>query len=121
MLRREYLLFPGSWLEGNDAEVTLQLPLNRTGVFFRGGSIIVGQDVERNSEHSRLLPITFHVFLDQDERAEGDLYMDDGSSIGETLVIISARSSLRYSSLGHKYIRQLFSKFKYTLHMTIYA
>ena len=75
--------------------------------------------MERNSEHSRLLPITFHVFLDQDERAEGDLYMDDGSSIGETLVII--RSSLRYSSLGHKYIRQLFSKFKYTLHMTIYA
>merc|ERR1712130_597259 len=60
---------------------TLQLPLNRTGVFFKGGSIIAGQDVGRNSEQSRLLPITFHVFLDQEEAAEGQLYMDDGSSI----------------------------------------
>ena len=37
----------------------------------------------RNSEQSRLLPITFHAFLDQEETAEGQLYIDDGSSIGE--------------------------------------
>ena len=27
--------------------------------------------------------MTVHVFLDEDENAEGQLYMDDGSSIGE--------------------------------------
>ena len=62
----------------------MNLPLNRTGVFFRGGSIVVGQDVERNTEQSRSLPMTIHVFLDRDEKALGQLYMDDGSSIGKT-------------------------------------
>merc|ERR1711974_517623 len=42
---------PGSWLEGTGAEVTLQLPM------------------------------TVHVFLDEEEKAEGQLYMDDGYSI----------------------------------------
>ena len=83
-MRRRFELFcPGSWLEGTGAEVTLQLPLNKTGVFFRGGSIVFGQDVERNSEQSRLLPMTVNVFLDEEEKADGQLYMDDGSSIGK--------------------------------------
>ena len=50
--------------------------------------VIVGQDVERNTEQSRLLPMTIHVFLDRDEKAFGQLYIDDGSSIGITKQII---------------------------------
>ena len=43
---------------------------------------MVGQ--VRNTEQSRSLPMTIHVFLDRDEKAFGQLYMDDGSSIGKT-------------------------------------
>jgi len=102
---------PGSWLEGTGAQLTLHLPLNRTGVFFRGGSIIIGQDVGRNSEQSRLLPMTVHVFLDQDEKAEGQLYLDDGSSIDpvETEAYSLATMEFHDHTLSYKLSKNVFS------------
>ena len=44
--------------------------------------------------------MTVHVFLDEDENAEGQLYMDDGSSIGEFLILHSAASGSALSING---------------------
>ena len=74
---------PGEWLEGTGAEVTLHLPLNTTGVFLRGGAILPTQRTATNTARARLLPIHLHVFLDDQEEAQGHLYLDDGASIGD--------------------------------------
>ena len=73
----------GNWVEGTGAEVIIHLPLNITGVFLRGGSIIPTQRTATNTAQARLLPMHLHVFLDDQEEAHGQLYLDDGASIGD--------------------------------------
>ena len=92
---RRTCYFPDSlWYEGFDLREApgklvpykkengiVELPLTKTGVFFRGGSIIPTQQPGVNTEKSRENPLDIFVFLNENGTAVGDLYLDDGDSI----------------------------------------
>merc|ERR1719397_848961 len=59
----------------------MNLPLDKVGVYFRGGSIIPTQTPGPNTLHSRNNPFQLYVFLDEETSAEGQLFFDDGDSV----------------------------------------
>ena len=92
---RRICYFPDSiWYEGFDLlegpgklvphvkeNALIELPLEKTGVFFRGGSVIPAQQPGGNTAKSRQNPLDIFVFLNENSSAQGELYVDDGESI----------------------------------------
>lgn len=94
--RETSVYFPGSqpWFDiydfsqvkasgsGSGHRQIISSPLDRgIPAFQRGGSIIPRRNRPRRSSSQMVNdPFTLHVALDSDQRAEGDLYLDDGAS-----------------------------------------
>merc|ERR1719402_752229 len=72
---------PGPSLPHRQATATVPLPLDATGVFFRGGSVIPAQLPATTTVVSRGNPFVLYVFLDDDRSAAGQLFYDDGDSV----------------------------------------
>uniref|UniRef100_A0A8D0L7P9 P-type domain-containing protein n=1 Tax=Sphenodon punctatus TaxID=8508 RepID=A0A8D0L7P9_SPHPU len=62
---------------------TLPAPLEHINLHVRGGYIIPWQDPGINSNVSRLNPVGLTVALDDNGNAHGELFWDDGTSIGK--------------------------------------
>ena len=60
---------------------TVSAPLDFIPLFVRGGSIIPHQQSAMNTQASRKKPMYLIVTLDDQLKAEGDLFWDDGESI----------------------------------------
>ena len=110
----EGVVFPGvggeggtvwyDWYTGKDVsagvrrggEVTVPAPLGHIPVFLRGGSVVPVQEPGMTTRECRASPWGLVVALDGEQRAEGELYLDDGESLepGEvTWVHVSVSSS----------------------------
>jgi len=69
-------------LDVNPGEnITLPAPLGHINVHVRGGSILPLQQPGNTTTTSRLNPWSILVALDQNGKAEGSLYLDDGYSL----------------------------------------
>lgn len=62
---------------------TLDAPLDTIPLFVRGGCILPAQEVGVTTESSRKKLFNLIVALDERENAKGELYWDDGDSLGE--------------------------------------
>ena len=61
---------------------TLALPLEDIGVHVRGGTVVPAQTPGLNTSATRLLPFELIVALDAAGAAAGELFLDDGESLG---------------------------------------
>jgi alpha-glucosidase len=61
--------------------VTLAAPLEHINVHVRGGSILPLQEPGYTTTETRANPWGILVALDSDQKAKGDLYLDDGESL----------------------------------------
>lgn len=59
--------------------------LDEIGVFYRGGRVYPAQEASLNTQTSRVKPFQFIVALDESQGATGDIYWDDGESIGKII------------------------------------
>ncbi|CAF0745626.1 unnamed protein product [Didymodactylos carnosus] len=59
-----------------------QAPLDTIPIFLRGGYIIPTQEFANNTVYSRQKPFGLIIVLNSEGNAEGDLFYDDGDSIG---------------------------------------
>ena len=75
--------YQGHEVNARAALTTLAAPLDFINVHLRGGLIYPTQEPALNTEASRLNPLGLIVALDDDERAEGRMFYDDGDSLGE--------------------------------------
>ncbi|PVU86323.1 hypothetical protein BB561_006744 [Smittium simulii] len=57
---------------------TLEAPIEHVNVHIKGGSIISTQEARMTVEESRASDFTLIVALDENSKASGDLYLDDG-------------------------------------------
>jgi alpha-glucosidase (family GH31 glycosyl hydrolase) len=83
MLPRSMRLFPGLHAvhRGQEVVVYREPSLATTGVFQRGGTIVPRWERRRRSSSVKLNdPLTLHVALDEQWRARGSIYIDDGHS-----------------------------------------
>jgi len=89
---REVYLPKGRWydyptmdlLTANSTRGThlqMTIPLDRIKLAIRGGSILFTQKAEMTTYETRQNNFTLIVALDENEQAEGDLYLDDGESV----------------------------------------
>jgi len=63
------------------ATVTVETPLSKVPVFYRGGSIVPTRQRQRRSTTQQAFdPFTLFVAPDTEGKAEGDLYLDDGKT-----------------------------------------
>lgn len=60
---------------------TLDAPLEHINVHVRGGSILALQQPKYTTNETRNTPYSIVVALDDDHKAEGSLYLDDGVSL----------------------------------------
>jgi len=69
------------WSNTRDGEYKeVELPWEKIGVFVRGGSILNTQEPKQTTAETRKGDFRLLVVLDENNSAEGDLYMDDGDS-----------------------------------------
>ncbi|CAF4570033.1 unnamed protein product, partial [Rotaria sp. Silwood2] len=61
--------------------ITDQAPRDYLPLYLRGGSIIPHQQSAMNTVLSRRKPFYLYIALDKNQRAQGDLFWDDGESI----------------------------------------
>ena len=61
--------------------VTVPAPLGHIPVFLRGGSVLPVQQPAMTTTEARMSPWGLLVALDGEERAEGELYLDDGENL----------------------------------------
>jgi len=81
---------------GNNGWHTLDAPMNKINLHFRGGYIIPQQEPSYSIRDSRKNPFTIMVALDRNSSATGTLYLDDGDSID-----VGARySEIRFEARG---------------------
>jgi len=64
----------------------LATPLDHINLHLHGGNIIPTQEPAVNTEISRNNPFGLIVALDDEAKAEGSFYFDDGDSFGKFLV-----------------------------------
>lgn len=64
---------------------TVDAPLDTIPLFIRGGCILPAQEVSDTTESSRKKPFHLVVVLDDRDTAKGELYWDDGDSLGKKL------------------------------------
>jgi lysosomal alpha-glucosidase len=62
-------------------EITVSAPMDFVPLYIRGGSILPHQESAMNTMISRQKPMYLIVALDKNERADGNLFWDDGDSI----------------------------------------
>ncbi|CAF3630946.1 unnamed protein product [Adineta steineri] len=62
-------------------QITVSAPLDHIPLFLRGGAIIPHQQSAMNTVLSRQKPFYLIIALDKKEKAQGDLFWDDGESI----------------------------------------
>ena len=74
--------YQGREVYSRGSTATLPAPLNFINVHLRGGYVYPTQEPALNTEASRLNPLGLIVALDDNERAEGRMYYDDGDSYG---------------------------------------
>jgi len=65
-----------------DKPVLVDAPLEKVNVFLRGGVILPTQEPAINTNLSSQNPFELVISLDENSRAEGRLYFDDGDSAG---------------------------------------
>jgi len=94
---------PGIWYDWYDykaikgmKETTLDAPLGKINVHIRGGSIIPIQKPSYTTAESRKNPFKLIIALDENRKAKGNLYLDDGDS----LQVGEAYSYLEFEALG---------------------
>ena len=63
--------------------VSVPMNLDEIGVYYRGGRVYPAQEAAMNTLASRTKPFQFIVALDDSQAATGDLYWDNGDSIGK--------------------------------------
>ncbi|OWA52227.1 putative maltase-glucoamylase 2 [Hypsibius exemplaris] len=73
--------YNGQKLAHRKQSVSIPMPLDEIGVYYRGGRIIPAQGTGLNTLESRRKPLQFIVALDDNQAASGDIYWDDGESI----------------------------------------
>lgn len=61
---------------------TFPAPLNTIPLFVRGGCVLPVQEPSLTTTLSREKPFSLLVALDEQENAKGELYWDDGDSLG---------------------------------------
>ena len=72
-------------VQNTGAYVTLAAPFDFVNVHVHGGKIIPTQQPAANTELSKQNPFGLIVALDANGEASGNLYLDDGDSIGKSL------------------------------------
>lgn len=78
--KKSLLVGPGKW-------VMLDAPLDTIPLMIRGGSVLPGQKPAVTTTDSRKNDFDLLIVLDQKETAQGELYWDDGDSLGIEHVI----------------------------------
>lgn len=79
---RFYDYFTGQEEATRGDKVTLNTPMDKINVHVRGGNILPTQEPAVNTEISRNNPFGLIIALDDDGKAEGSLFYDDGDSLG---------------------------------------
>ena len=70
-------------MNARNSTVSLSAPLDFINVHLRGGIIYPTQEPAINTEASRQNPLGLIVALDDNNRAEGRMFYDDGDSLGK--------------------------------------
>lgn len=88
-------------IDGKNTRLAIPVDLERIPFYYRGGSILFRKERPRRSTVAMARdPITIVVALDENGRAEGDIYMDDGYSLAyERAVYIYRRLSYENQTL----------------------
>ncbi|KAK8890460.1 hypothetical protein M9Y10_035236 [Tritrichomonas musculus] len=74
--------YDGKQISNNEREIKIT---DKIPVFIRGGKIFATfSEVGKNVNETLSKPLTLHVALDQNGRASGDIYLDDGHSFNFT-------------------------------------
>jgi len=77
---RFFSYYDGSEMLTRGSSVRIDAPLDFIPLHIRGGNVIPTQDPAINTEASRKNPLGLIVALDDDEKATGNLYYDDGTT-----------------------------------------
>ena len=62
---------------------TLNAPIDTIPLLVRGGCILPVQEPSVTTTLSRQKPFGLYIALDEQENAKGELYWDDGDSLGK--------------------------------------
>jgi len=89
----------------------IQTPLNSIAVYIRGGTIVPWQTPAVNTVLSRKNDFSILVALDENSRATGSLYWDDGDSINLKNSFVSFDAS-QTNNLGTVQIKLVSDKYK---------
>ncbi|KAL5004590.1 hypothetical protein ScPMuIL_018046 [Solemya velum] len=72
--------YTGHEIQTTKETVVLDAPLEKINLHIRGGYVLPWQQPANNTVHSRGKPMGLLVALDENHRASGDLFWDDGDS-----------------------------------------